>query len=218
MKSQLFHTGKHVKIAHKIRDVLNSHKKFLTKETEGSPRAVGDAIQTILGPEMRKVLGSYCKDYSYNFPRRAMADIAFTDKNDLYYVVDILTHRLDSQLNMPEITSVKRLSKFYQDDKNYFVILVIKYHVRNGIVNVKEVIFTPIEFLSWDCLMVGNLGWGQIMIRDSNNIRIKSGNSRKNWMLEFCDIMLSYYPKEIGKIQQRMKFFKALKKTWLKKL
>jgi len=42
-------------------------------------------------------------------------------------------------------------------------------------------------------------------------------NSRKKWMLELCDIMLDFYPKEIGKIGERIDHFKKIRKMWEKK-
>jgi len=36
-------------------------------------------------------------------------------------------------------------------------------------------------------------------------------------MLEFCDIMLDFYPKEIAKIDKRVKHFQKVKEVWQKK-
>ncbi len=53
-----------------------------------------------------------------------MADLAFEDLDGYYYVVDVKTHRLSTKFNMPNLTSVERLARFYEDDKNYFVVLM----------------------------------------------------------------------------------------------
>lgn len=65
---------------------------------------------------------------------------------------------------------------------------------------IEQATFVPIEFLGWDCLTIGALGWGQIQIANSNRITINPQYSRKSWMIEFCDTMLEFYPKEIAKI------------------
>jgi len=132
-------------------------------------------------------------------------------------VVDVKTHRLDTHFNMPNLTSVERLSRFYEADNNYFVVLSIAYNVVGLKVVVDRVHFVPIEFLSWDCLTVGALGWGQIQIANSNRITVIPNNTRKQWMLEFCDIMLEFYPKEILKIDKRITRFEEVKEQWLKK-
>ena len=121
---------------------------------------------------------------------------------------------LYTKFNMPNLTSVERLSRFYEDDKNYFVVLFISYEAQSIGVIIKQVRFIPIEFLSWDCLTLGALGWGQIQIANSNTILAKPGYSRRAWMLELCDNLLDFYPREIYKINQRIDHFKKIKSLW----
>jgi len=67
-----------------------------------------------------------------------MADLAFEDSAGNYCVVDVKTHRLDTHFNMPNLTSVERLTRFYEDDKNYFVVLSVAYEVTGTKVNVNS--------------------------------------------------------------------------------
>ena len=201
-------------IQNSIKDYLNSHKDYLSETSASSPRAAGDAIQSVLADNFGTLLGDVCGDVSTQFARRAMADIAFTDKSGLYYIVDVKTHMLDTHFNMPNLTSVERLARFYEDDNNHFVVLNVAYKIARTSVKVATVHFVPIEFLSWDCLTIGALGWGQIQIANSNNIIVNPKYSRKKWMLEFCNIMLEFYPKEIIKIDKRIKHFQKVKIIW----
>ena len=214
MKSELFSSGEHIQIAEKTLHLLNDCRDFLSENTVKSTRAVGDALQDILAEHFGTLLGDYCTDYSANFARRAMADLAFRDKEDNYYVVDVKTHREDTKFNMPNLTSVERLARFYEDDSNYFVLLLIRYCVDHTSIRVKHVDFVPIEFLDWECLTIGALGWGQIQIANSNKIILNPRNSRKQWMLELCETLLEFYPKEIGKIQDRIVYFEKVKSYW----
>ena len=80
---------------------------------------------------------------------------------------------------------------------------------------VTDVVFQPIEFLGWDCLTIGALGWGQIQIANTNKITIRPGYSRKRWMIEFCERLATFYPKEIQKIiNERLTYFETLKAEW----
>lgn len=218
MKSKIFYSNIYKEIEEKILEMMNSQRNFLTETSASSPRAAGDAIQTIISDNFENILGDNCGEYSSTFARRAMADLAFSDKDRLYYVVDVKTHRIETHFNMPNLTSVERLTRFYEDDNNYFVILNIAYNIDGTKINVKEVNFVPIEFLSWECLTIGALGWGQIQIANSKFIKINPGYSRKKWMLEFCDVMLDFYPKEISKIDNRIKHFEKIKNIWNVKL
>ncbi len=216
-KSSVFYTDKYKEIEKKILSFLNTQKDFLSARSINSPRAVGDAIEGVISENFQTILGNVIKEYSSSFARRAMADLAFTDKNGFYYVVDVKTHRLDTKFNMPNLTSVERLSRFYEEDVNYFSILKIDYQIEGTKAIIKHVTFAPIEFFDWDCLTIGALGWGQIQIANANVVKIVIKNSRKKWMLELCDTMLEFYPKEIDKIGERIDRFKKIRKFWEKK-
>ncbi len=187
----------------------------MSKSTLNSPRAVGDAVQEYLETNFEKCLPSgVVKEFESTFARRAMADFAFTDVDDNYYVIDSKTHNLGTAFNMPNLTSVERLSRFYENPKNYFSILITAYKVENSKLIFEDCKFVPIELLDWSCLTLGALGWGQIQISNSNNVVINENNTRKKWMLELCDRLDHFYPKEISKIKKRMDHFKDVRDFW----
>lgn len=214
MKSSFYYGGHHRQVASRIRKHLNSAPDFLTPQTAPSPRAVGDAIESLVAENFHTFLGSWCREYSSDFARRAMADLAFTDKEGIYSVVDVKTHREETRFNMPNLTSVERLARFYESDTNVFAVMLIRYSVEGIHLTVSEVIFTPIEFLDWNCLTVGALGWGQVQIADAKEIRVKEQYSRKQWMLQLCEVMMEFYPREIAKIRDRMDRFNQVQAYW----
>ena len=146
-----------------------------------------------------------------------MADLAFSDVDNNYYLIDVKTHNTTTQFNMPNLTSVHRLSRFYEDDRNYFIILLVEYAVENGALKFTGVRFVPIEHLQWSCLTIGALGWGQIQIANANTIHIDRNNTRKEWMLSLCDQLDVFYPKEIAKIEDRLDYFKTVRAFWERK-
>ena len=215
LTSRVFSTSRFHEIEERTKEFLNGHEDFLSPGTAHSTRAFGDAVAELLGEHFQDILGDDCEEYSASFARRAMADLAFRDRDGLYYVVDVKTHREDTKFNMPNLTSVERLARFYEDDANYFVLLLVKYTLDGTHIRVSQVIFVPIEFLDWECLTVGALGWGQIQIANSNRITVTPHYSRRRWMLDLCDVMLEFYPKEIAKIQTRIEYFERVKEQWL---
>jgi len=215
MKSEIFYTNAFKNIEAKIQTFLNGYPDFLSKDTVSSTRATGDAIQHILEENFKDILGNFCKNYFAGFPRKAMADLAFTDSKGLYYAVNVKSLRLEPGFHMPNLVSVRKLAKFYEEEKNCYVILMVTYEVSNISIRVDKVYFVPIEFLSWSCLTIGALGWGQIQIANANNIVVNHKYSRKRWMLELCDVLLNFYPREIEKVKgQRISYFKKVKNHW----
>ncbi|MBI4024973.1 MAG: hypothetical protein HY360_08320 [Verrucomicrobia bacterium] len=217
VKSKLFYGGDYGRIEGAIKELLNSQPEFMSTRTASSTRATGDATQKILADKFRALLGKACKEYSADFARRAMADLAFKDTDDIYYVVDVKTHRKEEGFHMPNLTSVERLARFYEDDMNCFVVLSVSYRIDGTRVTAEDIHFVPIEFLSWKCLTIGALGWGQIQIANSDVIKVMPGYSRRKWMLELCDKLFEFYPHEIGKINKRIEHFRKVKECWEKK-
>ena len=217
MTSRIFSTQASSTIEGDTLALLNSESDILSPYTLGSTRAAGDAIQDILAEKFDSVLGIWVSEYSTDFARRAMADLAFKDIDGYYYIIDVKSHRVSTNFNMPNLTSVERLARFYEDDMNYFVLLLVQYDLQGEHAVFSRVHFVPIEFLSWDCLTVGALGWGQIQIANSNNIIVDQQSSRKLWMLQLCEVMLEFYPKEIEKIGGRVRRFEEIKAYWLDK-
>ncbi len=217
MRSKLFYSGEYRRIESEIKILLNSQPEFLSARTASSTPATGDAIQEILADKFRALLGGICQEYSADFARRAMADLAFKDTDDIYYVVDVKTHRKEEGFHMPNLTSVERLARFYEDDMNCFIVLTVSYRIDGTKVLAQDVHFVPIEFLSWKCLIIGALGWGQIQIANSDRIDVAPDYSRKKWMLELCDTLFEFYPHEISKIGERIDYFKKIREQWEKK-
>jgi len=143
-----------------------------------------------------------------------MAGLAFEDTSNNYYVVDIKTHNLNTNFNMPNLISVERLARFYGDNKNYFVILLVSYRIQEEQLHFENCLFVPIEFLDWSCLTLGALGWGQIQISNSNVVNIELKNTRKKRMLQLCDALDLFYPNEVAKITRRIDHFRNIRKFW----
>jgi hypothetical protein len=77
VKSRLFHSTDYKTVQNRVRDLVNGSPDFLSKNTAQSPRAAGDAIESVVAASFDKILGDHCGEYSSNFARRAMADLAF---------------------------------------------------------------------------------------------------------------------------------------------
>jgi len=92
MRSRLFYTDQYLSVQATVREFLNAQSEFLSPRSLRSTRAVGDAVQDVVSEHFETLVGSICSECSKEFARRAMADVAFTDPDGLYYVVDVKTH------------------------------------------------------------------------------------------------------------------------------
>ena len=200
----IFADNRYKQVENRVTDLLRGQQSFLSSSTITSTRAAGDAIQSTISRHFETIVADYCREYSSDFSRRATTDLAFKDKEDNYYLIDVKTYNVETKFNMPNLTSVRRLAQLYQNEaymeKDYFTLLLVRYKVQDLDIDVLDVRFMPIQNLDWSCLTIGALGWGQIQIANSRNSEINRQLKRKQWMLQLCDELDAFYPREIAKI------------------
>jgi hypothetical protein len=146
VRSALFYSDAHKLIEQRTAALLQRSPELLSEHTAESTRAVGDAVQAFLSRHFEQSLGELARSYQTDFARRAMADIAFEDQDGMYYLVDIKTHRLDTRFNMPNLTSVERLTRLYEDDRNVFALLIVDYTVIDNALQIAAVRFFQLNF------------------------------------------------------------------------
>ena len=200
-----------------ILEALNLSFVKEIKHNSITPRIIGDSTENFIKKFFSNNLPAEIGIFiNKKFGRRAMADFAFNDIYNNYIVVDVKTHNKNTTFNMPNITSVERLSEFYyESDNNIFSLLMVSYDENTN--KFSEIYFIPIEYLDWTCLNIGALGWGQIQIANYTNISINKNQTRKKWMLDMIKKLKIFYPKEIEKIYKRIKYFEDVEKYWRSK-
>ena len=216
MKSEIFYKGNYKTIEDKIKTFLNNKSKMELGIPE-SHRTTGDKIPIVLSTEIEKILSPYVSTFSLSTSSKSIANYEFIDLEGFKYFINVITHRKETLFNMPNITSVDRLKRLYANDKNIFVVLLIDYSISKPNKNILNVRFIPIEFYSWECLTLGALGSGQIQIKRASHIVEIVENSRKEWMLEFCDKLDEFYVNEADKTVKRLKNIITLRGDWKKR-
>jgi hypothetical protein len=119
---------------------------------------------------------------------------------------------------LPNITSVERLTRFYEEDANYFCLLILTYAINDVVTDVRSALFVPIEYVSWQSLTIGALGWGQIQIANMRRIAIDDGASREQWMVDLCSRVGAFYAREHEKIRLRAQHFEAVETRWARRV
>lgn len=214
--SELFTDDTRQAIEAKVLASLNA-TQLMNRNTASSPRAVGDAVQGYLESHFADcVPAGLIGEFNAAFARRAMADFALTDKDGNYIIIDCKTHNTGTSFHMPNLTSVERLARLYEDSANYFALLLVAYSQEADKLTFSSCHFVPIEMLDWSCLTIGALGWGQIQIANTDRIVVNHKCTRKEWMLGLCDRLDLFYPREIMKINDRMDYFRRVRAFWQK--
>tara|TARA_R110002020_G_scaffold103416_7_gene242201 strand:- start:6976 stop:7578 length:603 start_codon:yes stop_codon:yes gene_type:complete len=190
-----------------IKQIQDSLDKNLPKEIpyEGSlmQRGIADIIEVIVSDIILNLKDQSIKESYEAKSKRSIEDVGLitTDYDDIK--IDIKTHDSEADLSMPNLISISRIKKFYENDKNLLLYVFVKYHTNNNSIYISEVIVKPIEQIDWDCLTIGNLGKGQLQITNMNDIAFNDFLSRKDWLERLSYDVIIYYRSLINKIETK---------------
>ena len=190
-----------------IKQIQDSLDKNLQKEIpyEGGlmQRGIADIIEVIVSDIILNLKDQSIKESYEAKSKRSIEDVGLitTDYDDIK--IDIKTHDSESDLSMPNLISISRIKKFYENDKNLLLYVFVKYHTDNNSIHISEVIVKSIEQIDWGCLTIGKLGKGQLQITNMNDISFNDFLSRKDWMERLSYDVIIYYRSLINKIETK---------------
>ena len=200
-----------------LRRLIESSAQVLNSRTSASTRAAGDAIERIVGNLLPELLSDVNGTWESELGARDRAD-ARVQTIDGTTDFDIKTHRTGRKFSRSNIISVKRLVDFYEKSTNVFVLVLVTYSVEGSDVTFESCRAFPVEWLSWDSLTLGLLGWGQLQFKTTGSYKLVDRQNRAEWMTELCDQLLAFYPREISKmVETRLTFFQRAREKWASK-
>ncbi len=161
-------------------------------------RGIGDILELSILNSIKKlypnVLGASSK--------RSIEDFQINESDDITKF-DVKSHDIDSEFSMPNLISVKRLNKYYQDNKNHLVYVFVKYTKSDNSIHITNITVFHIHQLDWKCLHIQNLGKGQLQIKNSHHIIIKD-NNRDEWYMMLKDNIKKFYTCLIESIKKEI--------------
>tara|TARA_R100000908_G_C3738720_1_gene135825 strand:+ start:345 stop:947 length:603 start_codon:yes stop_codon:yes gene_type:complete len=164
-------------------------------------RGIADIIEQDVSKIILNLKSRIIKESYEAKSKRSIEDVGLITNDYDDVKIDIKTHDIESELSMPNLISIARLKKFYENDRNLLVYVFVKYINHGNNVQVTQVRVKPIEQINWECLTIGNLGKGQLQITDMNKISFQNFMTRKDWMERLSYDAVIYYQKLIDKIQ-----------------
>ncbi len=174
-------------------------------------RTLGDAVENAVVERFADICAEFSTEVTVSFSNRALEDVAFR-YNSRYFAVDVKTRNAAARFSMPNLISVDRLLKFYDNPDNYFVLAMIGYRVispssnrqETVMLQVGEIIVSDIEHIGWQSLTIGALGSGQLQIKDASKLVLNPESSRPDWLHELYYRLMRFYEGEIKKNGQRL--------------
>jgi len=190
-----------------IKQIQGALDKELPKEIpyEGGlmQRGIADIVEVIVSDIILNLKHQSIKELYEAKSKRSIEDVGLvtTDYDDIK--IDIKTHDSESDLSMPNLISISRLKKFYENDRNLLLYVFVKYVNNDNLIQILDIKVKSIEQLHWDCLTIGNLGKGQLQVKNMDEISFQNFMTRKDWMERLSYDVVIYYQSLINKIQTK---------------
>ena len=190
-----------------IKQIQGTLDKELPKEIpyEGGlmQRGIADIIEVIVSDILLNLKHQSIKESYEAKSKRSIEDVGLitTDYDDIK--IDIKTHDSNSDLSMPNLISISRLKKFYDNDRNLLLYVFVKYISYGHSVQILDIQVKAVEQLNWECLTIGNLGKGQLQVKNMNEISFQNHMTRKDWMERLSYDVVIYYQSLVNKIQTK---------------
>jgi len=90
---------------------------------------------------------------------------------------------------MPNMIACSKVCDLLEEKNNNVLYIIIYYTYTSHYAQIEDIKVIPLESIDWNCLRFGNLGEGQIQIKNTNKpIQIvENANYRENWLLDFVN-------------------------------
>lgn len=213
MESKIFENR--LEIGEKIKKLINEAQdininKLIVKNT----RAIAEIVKAFVFKQSKLIFDGYYK-YLEKDNKIKNKLIKITEQNDIICQLKVLTHKVDTDFNMPNVISIDKLVKTYKKERCIMFLIVIHYYIdeENGNkINVSQAQLSPIEYISLDNISIGNLGKGQIQIKKLSNTQalfylfdLNLKQVRKDWLKNLHTKAIAFYNDLLVKTSENIK-------------
>lgn len=143
-------------------------------------RTIGDLIEYKLNQQIKKICSELApKKYEFDdkVGKKSTGDCVITIDKNVTLLIDCKTHNADSKMSMPNLISMKKLITLLETDDIDLVYVFCNYKIKNNTVSDIKITVQNLHHLNEEYLGIGNLGNGQLQIKNLNNIRSLEGTT-----------------------------------------
>jgi len=165
-------------------------------------RSVGDKIEN----DCKEIAKRFFES-NYISPRSKKSLEDFTLKfGDIINWFDVKTHFIQevSGFSMPNLVSIDKLKTSLKKDNENIIYIFVSYKRENGGITIEDVYLKYIWELDWTVLRIGNLGKGQLQIKDANKEVIFTNEGKELWSKQLNVEAVKFYNKRILNIQKEI--------------
>lgn len=189
-------------IKNELEALLKSNLKDFDLQDEFEQRSVGDKIEN----DCKEIAKQhFSKNFKGPRSKKSLEDFSlYFDQNINWF--DVKTHYIQSTegFSMPNLVSVDKLKRSLQNPNESIIYIFVSYKRENGKVLIQSVNLKYVWELDWSILSIGNLGKGQLQIKNANKDIVFTNEGKDVWASKLRDNVISFYNKRIEKIKKEI--------------
>lgn len=169
-----------------FRPVFKLINTTLEIDERSEQRAIGDIIEHVVRNSYIHYVDKNIEFIDRSSPRSIEDFTVVYDDFNIHerFLVDIKTHNFNKDFSMPNLTSFRRLVDVYNEPNSNLFYLFVEYTTinRNKLLYIKDIKVCAPHHIPIDCLRFGNLGHGQLQVKNMKKFRIDRSVDKNYWL------------------------------------
>lgn len=208
----------------KLSEVKEYIKNKVTTELEdyvtvgGKQRSLADTVEDKVIGILENAINELITETKPARSDKSIEDITLISYKDIFWV-DTKTHNIHRSA-FPNMTAIERIRKVIHKKNEELIYVSVNYELKNNktgiIIKGKPtqgveytVIIRQVDvFYVWELdmsiLTIGNLGLGQLQIKDANKKLVFTDKGKELWFLDFKQLVLVFLRKQLIKINKQI--------------
>ena len=170
----------------------------------GQQRTIGDLVEKKVIEIVLQNQSPIINEVKLSTGKKSMEDVSVVS-NGVTYMLDPKSHNVDSEFSMPNLSSISRIKKLFDNDKKEMMYVFVDYKIDGQVVRIEDIKVLYLWELDMSMLGIGALGKGQLQIKNLNKELVISDEGKQIWYGKLKTQVKEYLVKQIKKIEKQKK-------------
>ena len=170
----------------------------------GQQRTIGDLVEKKVIEIVLQNQSPIINEVKLSTGKKSMEDVSVLS-NGVTYMLDPKSHNVESEFSMPNLSSISRIKKLFDNDKREMMYVFVDYKIDGQVVRIEDIKVLYLWELDMSMLGIGALGKGQLQIKNLNKELVISDEGKQIWYGKLKTQVKEYLAKQIKKIEKQKK-------------
>ena len=170
----------------------------------GQQRTIGDLVEKKVIEIILQNQNPIINEVKLSTGKKSMEDVSVVS-DGVTYMLDPKSHNVDSEFSMPNLSSISRIKKLFDNDKKEMMYVFVDYRIFGQVVRIEDIKVLYLWELDMSMLGIGALGKGQLQIKNLNKELVVSDEGKQIWYGKLKTQVKEYLAKQIKKIEKQKK-------------